>query len=86
MYLHGHSGSVRDFKLAQKKLVLEGLIGVIVVIIEPYLAESNALGMSKQSFYFIEVTLSVFLQLGRVETCGEIYHRIPFGKLCSALG
>ena len=52
MYLHGNARILRKFELAQKQLVLEGFVGILVMVVKPYLAERNALGVREQGGYF----------------------------------
>ena len=45
VYLHGHAEFIGELYLAQEHLVLQGLVGILVVIVQPYLAERHALGV-----------------------------------------
>ena len=57
VYLHGHAVPVRELKLSFEEVLLPGLIGIGIVIVQPYFAKSYALGVGKQPLYAAEVVI-----------------------------
>ncbi len=78
--MHGQFKACRKLQLRDKRVLLNLLLRVGIVIVQPDFPHRNALFMRAQRGYFVQLNRAVLFKLRGVKARGKVYARVTFGK------